>query len=92
MSGPEPDHEWELFAAAVQSLSARLGAGPLIGFHGIPMGVPHTRPLGVISHGTRPELIDGRQQMPSSSRFPAAPRRCWNCAWASPAGTRSASP
>jgi len=72
MSGPEPDHEWELFAAAVQSLSARLNAGPLIGFHGIPMGVPHTRPLGVISHGTRSELIDGHQQMPSKLQVPGS--------------------
>jgi len=72
LSGPEPDHEWELFAAAVQSLSARLGGGPLIGFHGIPMGVPHTRPLGIISHGTRPELIDGRQQMPSKLQVPGS--------------------
>ena len=72
LTGPEPDHEWELFAAAVQSLSARLGGGPLIGFHGIPMGVPHTRPLGVISHGTRPELIDGRQQMPNKLQVPGS--------------------
>ena len=72
LSGPEPDHEWELFAAAVQALSGRLGAGPLIGFHGIPMGVPHTRPLGVISHGTRPELIDGIQQMPNKLQVPGS--------------------
>jgi hypothetical protein len=24
--------------------------------HGIPMGVPHTRPLGITAHATRPEL------------------------------------
>ena len=72
LSGPEPDHEWELFAAAVQALSGRLGAGPVIGFHGIPMGVPHTRPLGVISHGTRPELIDGTQQMPNKLQVPGS--------------------
>ena len=57
LTGPEPDHEWDLFAASVQAASAQLGGGPLIGFQGIPMGVPHTRPLGVISHATRPELI-----------------------------------
>jgi len=37
LSGPEPDHEWELFAAAVQSLSARLGGGPLIAGAGMLM-------------------------------------------------------
>jgi predicted ATP-grasp superfamily ATP-dependent carboligase len=72
LSGPEPDHEWELFAAAVQALSGRLGGGLLIGFHGIPMGVPHTRPLGVISHGTRPELIDDVQQMPNKLQVPGS--------------------
>ncbi len=72
LSGPEPDHEWELFAAAVQSLSDRLGGGPVVGFHGIPMGVPHTRPLGVISHATRPELITGHQRMPNRLQVPGS--------------------
>ena len=36
------------------------------------MGVPHTRPLGVISHGTRPELIDGIQQMPNKLQVPGS--------------------
>ena len=92
MSGPEPDHELELFAAAVQALASQLGTGPLVGFQGIPMAVPHTRPLGVTSHATRPELVDGPQQMPNKSRSPAAPRRSSSCGWASPAGTPSASP
>ncbi|MBO0773170.1 MAG: PAC2 family protein, partial [Actinobacteria bacterium] len=47
LNGPEPDHEWESFTAAVSELATRLGAGLVIGFYGIPMGVPHTRPLGV---------------------------------------------
>jgi proteasome assembly chaperone (PAC2) family protein len=72
LTGPEPDHEWDLFAAAVQAASARLGGGPLIGFQGIPMGVPHTRPLGVISHATRPELITGQQQMPNKLQVPGS--------------------
>ena len=72
LTGPEPDHEWDLFAAAVQAASAQLGGGPLIGFQGIPMGVPHTRPLGVISHATRPELITGQQQMPNKLQVPGS--------------------
>jgi hypothetical protein len=28
-----------------------------LGFQGIPMGVPHTRPLGMTVHATRPELV-----------------------------------
>ena len=72
LTGPEPDHEWDLFAAAVQAASAGLGGGALIGFQGIPMGVPHTRPLGVISHATRPELITGQQQMPNKLQVPGS--------------------
>ncbi|GII91880.1 proteasome assembly chaperone family protein [Sinosporangium siamense] len=59
MSGPEPDREWELFTSAVGKLVERFGVSKLVTMHGIPMAVPHTRPLGVTSHGTRPELIDG---------------------------------
>ncbi len=59
LTGPEPDHEWETFVTAVQGLADRLGAGLTVGFHGIPMGVPHTRPLGVTAHGTRADLTAG---------------------------------
>jgi hypothetical protein len=54
-------------------VSSRLGAELVLGFHGIPMGVPHTRPLGVTAHGTRPELSAGsrpivdRLQVPGSA-------------------------
>ncbi|MFI0371002.1 PAC2 family protein [Actinomadura sp. 1N219] len=57
LSGPEPDRLWEGFTAAVLHLIKRLGIGLVIGFHGIPMGVPHTRPVGITSHATRPELV-----------------------------------
>src|SRR6266487_1217672 len=73
LTGPEPDHEWERFTAAVQSVTTRIGAELAVGFHGIPMGVPHTRPLGVTAHGTRPELVVGsrpivdRLQVPGSA-------------------------
>ncbi|WP_143220811.1 PAC2 family protein [Actinomadura sp. CNU-125] len=58
LTGPEPDRLWEGFTSSVLHLVERLGAGLVVGFHGIPMGVPHTRPVGITSHATRPELID----------------------------------
>ncbi|AOS63930.1 proteasome assembly chaperone family protein [Actinoalloteichus hymeniacidonis] len=58
LTGPEPDQQWELFIAAVRSLIERWGVRLAVGFHGIPMGVPHTRPLGVVPHASRPELLD----------------------------------
>ncbi|MEO3794168.1 PAC2 family protein [Nonomuraea sp. B10E15] len=72
MSGPEPDREWELFTKAVGDLVARLKVSKLVTMHGIPMAVPHTRPLGVTMHASRPELINaqtsafGRVQVPGS--------------------------
>lgn len=57
MTGPEPDRRWEAVVAAVRTLIERWGVRLTVGFHGIPMGVPHTRKLSVISHATRPELV-----------------------------------
>lgn len=57
MTGTEPDRRWEAVVAAVTALIERWNVRLTVGFHGIPMGVPHTRKLSVISHATRPELI-----------------------------------
>jgi hypothetical protein len=74
LSGPEPDVEWEAFAAAVASLADELGVRLTVGFHGIPMGVPHTRPVGLTPHGNRLDLAPGyprwfeRAQVPGSAQ------------------------
>ena len=73
LNGPEPDHDWNAFTAAVLDLAAALRVRLAIGFHGIPMGVPHTRPLGVTAHATRADLVEGyrplvdRLQVPGSA-------------------------
>ena len=72
LTGPEPDHEWDLFTQAVAALAARLGAGPAISFLGIPAGVPHTRPLGVIAHATRDKLLTGFERLPSRIQVPGS--------------------
>ncbi|MBR8742515.1 proteasome assembly chaperone family protein [Nocardiopsis sp. MG754419] len=59
LHGPEPDREWELFVAAVQQLVDRYSVSLTISAHGIPMAVPHTRPVTVTPHATRPELVSG---------------------------------
>ncbi|MGI5337305.1 proteasome assembly chaperone family protein [Streptomyces sp. CA-181903] len=61
LSGPEPDVEWERFAAAVRELVERLNVRLSVNFHGIPMGVPHTRPVGITPHGNRAELVPGHR-------------------------------
>jgi hypothetical protein len=72
LHGVEPDLQWERVIAAVRGLVDRLGVSLTVGFHGIPMGVPHTRPLSLTAHATRPGLVEdytsffGRVQVPGS--------------------------
>ena len=72
LTGPEPDHEWEAFVAATRTLAERLGAGPMITYFGVPMGTPHTRPLGVITHSTRAGLVTSKLPLPSKLQVPAS--------------------
>ena len=59
LHGPEPDREWEAFVAAVASLVDRFSVSLSLSVNGIPMAVPHTRPVTVTPHSTRPELVAG---------------------------------
>ena len=72
LTGPEPDHEWDLFSRAVLAITSRLDTGPAISFLGIPAGMPHTRPLGVIAHATREDLLAGHQRLPSRIQVPGS--------------------
>ena len=72
LTGPEPDHEWEAFAVAARALATKLGAGPMITYFGVPMGIPHTRPLGVITHASRPGLVSSKIPLPSKLQVPAS--------------------
>jgi predicted ATP-grasp superfamily ATP-dependent carboligase len=73
LNGPEPDHDWNSFIGAVMAVATTLRVRLAVGFHGIPMGVPHTRPLGVTAHATRSDLVEGyrplvdRLQVPGSA-------------------------
>ena len=57
LAGPEPDTQWERFAAAVALLVERLGVRLVIGLDAFPMSVPHSRPTPIIVHGSRRELF-----------------------------------
>ncbi|HXW87821.1 MAG TPA: PAC2 family protein [Streptosporangiaceae bacterium] len=72
LAGLEPDREWETFAAAVLQLSADLRVRLAVSFHGIPMGVPHTRQLGVTAHATQPGLIDGYRPLLDKLQVPGS--------------------
>jgi hypothetical protein len=70
LAGPEPDVQWERFTAAVRMLVDRLGVRLTIGLNAIPMGVPHTRPTGVIAHGSRKELVAGYEPWVNAVQVP----------------------
>ena len=72
LNGLEPDRDWEAFVKAVLSLSDRLKVRLAASFHGIPMDVPHTRPLGVTGHATQPDLIDGYQPLVDKLQVPGS--------------------
>ncbi|MEU2109836.1 PAC2 family protein [Streptomyces sp. NPDC019507] len=72
LSGPEPDVEWELFAAAVREIVERLGVRLSVNFHGIPMGVPHTRPVGITPHGNRTDLMPGHRSPFEEAQVPGS--------------------
>jgi predicted ATP-grasp superfamily ATP-dependent carboligase len=72
LTGLEPDREWDAFTSAVLQLSADLGVRLAVGFHGIPMGVPHTRALGVTGHATQPDLIAGNRPLVDKLQVPGS--------------------
>ena len=72
LEGAEPDVAWERFITAVTSLVELLGVRLTIGIHGIPMGVPHTRPTSVTAHATRPELVAGRDAWVGAVQVPGS--------------------
>ncbi|MFC4332317.1 PAC2 family protein [Streptomyces andamanensis] len=72
LSGPEPDVEWERFAAAVREIVERLGVRLAVSFHGIPMGVPHTRPVGLTPHGNRSDLVPGHRSPFEEAEVPGS--------------------
>ena len=72
LSGPEPDVQWERFAAAVLGLVEQLGVRLTISAHGIPMAVPHTRPITLTAHATDPDLVTGYRSWIDRVEVPAS--------------------
>ncbi len=59
LAGPEPDFLWDRFTQAILDLVNRFDVQRSVGLLGIPMAMPHTRPVTVTSHATRPGLVTG---------------------------------
>ncbi len=58
LAGPEPDTQWERYCAALIMLIERFEVPMTFTGYGIPMAVPHTRPLTLTAHATDPELVN----------------------------------
>ncbi len=71
-SGPEPDVQWERLAAALMGLIDRFGVRLTVSAHGIPMAVPHTRPVTLTAHATDKSLVQGYRSWIDRVEVPAS--------------------
>jgi len=92
LDGPEPDVSWERFVEAVRLLSDQLGVRVTVGLNAIPMAVPHTRPVGMTAHATRPELVADYPVWVDTVQVPASVGACWSSGSGRPTATQSGSP
>ncbi|ACZ30297.1 protein of unknown function DUF75 [Xylanimonas cellulosilytica DSM 15894] len=72
LHGSEPDLQWERVLTALRGLVERFRVSLTVGFHGIPMGVPHTRPLTLTAHGTRAGLTEDYTSFFGSVKVPSS--------------------
>jgi predicted ATP-grasp superfamily ATP-dependent carboligase len=72
LAGPEPDVQWERLAAAVIGLIEQFGVRLTVSVHGIPMAVPHTRPVTLTAHATDSELVQGYRSWIDRVEVPAS--------------------
>lgn len=71
LHGPEPDHRWDSFLGSVLEVVEKYGVTMTVVAHGVPMGVPHTRPIHTILHGTRKDLLGETPEMWGAMQVPA---------------------
>jgi hypothetical protein len=72
LHGVEPDYRWESFVEAVHQLCLAFGVRTVVSAHGIPMAVPHTRPVGMTKFASEPGLIPGNQAIFGQVQVPGS--------------------
>lgn len=72
LTGPEPDYRWEAMISAVTTLMDEVGITLAVHAHGIPMAVPHTRPVGMTVHGSNDRLIGEHKPVFGTVQVPAS--------------------
>jgi len=72
LCGHEPDYQWERVVGAIQQLNQMLGVTLTVSIHGIPMAVPHTRPIGRTAHATAARLIGEHDSLFGAVQVPGS--------------------
>jgi hypothetical protein len=72
LTGAEPDLQWERVIAAIRTIIERFRVSITISLHGIPMPVPHTRPLTLTARGTRAALTEDYVSVFNEIRVPSS--------------------
>ncbi len=72
LHGPEPDTHWEAFARSVREVVEHFGVRLVVSLGSVPMAVPHTRPVMVTNHATRPELMLGENIWKGTIAIPSS--------------------
>jgi hypothetical protein len=72
LRGPEPDNRWEAFCDGVRAVVERFGVTRVVQIGAVPMAVPHTRPIAVTPHASRPELLTGESPWRGELRIPSS--------------------
>ena len=72
LHGVEPDFRWEGFVEAVRQLGLAFGVRRVVSAHGIPMAVPHTRPVGMTRFSSDRELLGEHTPVFGSVKVPGS--------------------
>ncbi|MFX0537371.1 PAC2 family protein [Ornithinimicrobium sp. Y1847] len=72
LHGVEPDYRWEAFIDAVRQLGLAFGVRRVVSAHGIPMAVPHTRPIGTTRYSSDSDLLGDQQPVFGQVKVPGS--------------------
>lgn len=72
LHGIEPDYRWEAFIEAVHQLGLAFGVRRVVSSHGIPMAVPHTRPVGATRYASDSSLLSDQQPVFGTVKIPSS--------------------
>ncbi|MGM0384830.1 MAG: proteasome assembly chaperone family protein [Actinomycetota bacterium] len=70
LHGPEPDLQWNRFTEEVIGMLGRFGVESTVSVQGIPMGVPHTRPIQLTMHATSRDMIGDQPDLFGTIQVP----------------------